>query len=403
MDEYNFDNGQYPKEEKKKSKLPIVLFAIVFSLIGALVGGFAGGQMAVKMLAEEQAVENGNEIIEANSDGKKVVNLVENENIVTEVAENTLDSVVGITTKTIAQDFLLRPVEVNGTGSGIIVDNRGYILTNNHVVEGLATNNGQVADLAGEITVVLNDKTTLPAEVLWRDKGLDLAILKVEPESELKAVKLGDSDGVKIGEKAIAIGNPISLNYGGTVTVGYISGLNRSVNTTDSGLMENLIQTDASINSGNSGGPLLNIQGEVIGINTLKLVKGENMSFSIPINTAKPILEEVIETGTFKGVKLGVSIIDAVTYQSVLGVDLGVEEGVIVQEVIPNFPAEKAGLEVMDIIVGLNDKEIDSRNTLNKELYKYKDGDEVTIKVIRNREELELKLTLTSNDFEEDN
>ena len=403
MDEYNFDNGQYPKEEKKKSKLPIVLFAIVFSLIGALVGGFAGGQMAVKMLAEEQAVENGNEIIEANADGKKVVNLVENENIVTEVAENTLDSVVGITTKTMAQDFLLRPVELNGTGSGIIVDSRGYILTNNHVVEGLATNNGQVADLAGEITVVLNDKSTLPAEVLWRDKGLDLAILKIEPESELKAIKLGDSDGVKIGEKAIAIGNPISLNYGGTVTVGYISGLNRSVNTTDSGLMENLIQTDASINSGNSGGPLLNIQGEVIGINTLKLVKGENMSFSIPINTAKPILEEVIETGTFKGVKLGVSIIDAVTYQSVLGVDLGVDNGVIVQEVIPNFPAEKAGVEIMDIIVGLNDKEIDSRNTLNKELYKYKDGDEVTLKVIRNREELEFKLTLTSNDFEEDN
>ena len=127
------------------------------------------------------------------------------------------------------------------------------------------------------------------------------------------------------------------------------------------------------------------------------------MSFSIPINTAKPILEEVIETGTFKGVKLGVSIIDAVTYQSVLGVDLGVDNGVIVQEVIPNFPAEKAGVEVMDIIVGLNDKEIDSRNTLNKELYKYKDGDEVTLKVIRNREELEFKLTLTSNDFEEDN
>ena len=241
MDEYNFDNGQYPKEEKKKSKLPMVIVAIVFSLIGALVGGFAGGQMAVKMLAEEQAVENGNAIIEANADGKKVVNLVENENIVTEVAENTLDSVVGITTKTMAQDFLLRPVELNGTGSGIIVDSRGYILTNNHVVEGLATNNGQVADLAGEITVVLNDKSTLPAEVLWRDKGLDLAILKIEPESELKAIKLGDSDGVKIGEKAIAIGNPISLNYGGTVTVGYISGLNRSVNTTDSGLMENLI------------------------------------------------------------------------------------------------------------------------------------------------------------------
>ncbi|NLY20150.1 MAG: trypsin-like serine protease [Tissierellia bacterium] len=405
----NYENDQYSYENrkndnnspknKKSGKVQIVLLALVFSIIGSLIGGYVGSYFTAKSYEGN----NDNTIQSTTNSGNPnaVTKVVEINDVVAEVAENTLDSVVGITTKSIAQDILLRPVEVQGTGSGIIVDSRGYILTNNHVVANASGGSSITqSGVSNDITVVLNDKTTLEAQVLWTDPQIDLAILKVESDTPLKPAVLGDSDALRIGEQAIAIGNPFSLDFGGTVTGGYISGLNRSVTTSDIGIMENLIQTDASINSGNSGGPLLNAKGEVIGVNTLKLGSGENMSFSIPINIAKPIIEEVIETGTFKSVKLGVTVVDVETYQSVFQVDLSAEHGVLLVEILKGSPAENAGLQANDIIVGIDDRAVNDRDMLTKALYNYSDGEEATLKIIRGGEEMEVNIVLSSKDYE---
>ena len=172
------------------------------------------------------------------------------------------------------------PTESTGVGTGIIVDSNGYILTNSHVIS-----DGQ----AKTVNVLFSDGSTIDGEVYWYDSQLDLAIVKVN-KTGLTAAELGDSDKVQIGDISIAIGNPYGLDLAGTVTQGIISGLDRTIET-EQGTMTGLLQTDASINSGNSGGPLLNQNGQVIGVNTAKASQGEGLGFAIPINTAKPIVE----------------------------------------------------------------------------------------------------------------
>ena len=313
-----------------------------------------------------------------------VVNDVgKSQNVYQAVTEKAMPSVVGITTTTISTNnrFAI-PTESEGVGTGIIVDANGYILTNSHVIS-----DGQ----ANTVNVLFNDGTTSPGKVVWYDSQLDMAIVKVN-KTGLTPAELGNSDDVTTGDIAVAIGNPLGLDLQRSVTQGIISGLDRTIET-EQATMTGLIQTDASINSGNSGGPLLNQNGQVIGINTAKASQGEGLGFAIPINTAKPIVESVIKNGNFEKVTLGIKGTDASTYESVTNQNLGVDKGVYVAEVIDGSTAQNAGIKAGDVIVKIGDTELTGMSDLTKSLYTYSKGDTAKLIVYRNGKDVTLNVS----------
>lgn len=306
-----------------------------------------------------------------------------NQNIYQAVSTKAMPSVVGITTKTISTNNIFAiPTESEGVGTGVIVDSNGYILTNSHVVS-----NGQAVD----VNVLFNDGSNTKGKVLWSDSSLDLAIVKVE-RTGLTSADLGDSDSVKIGDIAIAIGNPLGLEFQKSVTQGIISGLDRTIKTEQSN-MTGLMQTDASINPGNSGGPLLNEKGQVIGINTAKASQGEGLGFAIPINTAKPIVEQIIKSGNFEKVTLGIKGIDVSVFEAATGQNLEAEEGVYIVEVVDATAAQKAGIQAGDVITKVGDTDIATMSDLNKALYRYSKGKKTTVSLNRGGKAINLNLT----------
>ncbi|MDY5435354.1 S1C family serine protease [Peptostreptococcus porci] len=355
---------------KFKSLIMVVLVAFFSSI--------CGGVFALKYLNNYSA--------DNSSSSTSSIKVVETgstkaQNVYQAVAEKASPSVVGIVSETVNQESIFSSSQVvQGSGTGFVVDKRGYILTNSHVVS-----DGQ----AKSVKVVIDKNKTVNGNVIWNDTSLDLAIVKVNT-SGLTVAELGDSDSVKVGDIAIAIGNPLGTELMSSVTQGIVSGLNRDVSTSSSN-MSGLIQTDASINPGNSGGPLLNQQGQVIGINTVK-ANADNLGFSIPINTAKNILQRVIEDNNYEKPLLGVTVIDIATYKSYTGKDLGVESGVIVKETVSGSIAKKAGIEAGDIIVKIGDKEIKNRGDISKKLYSYSKGSKDTVTIIRNGKEKTLNI-----------
>jgi S1-C subfamily serine protease len=281
-----------------------------------------------------------------------------------------------------------------GGGTGFVISSaNNLVLTNKHVVY----------DETAEYTVVTNDGRKLKAEVLARDPFNDIAILKVD-NLNLEEVKLGDSDKLEIGQTVIAIGNALG-EYRNTVTKGVISGIGRRVVAgTEMGeteVLENVIQTDAAINFGNSGGPLINLKGEVIGINTAINRAGQLIGFAIPINQAKPVIESVLKTGKIVRPFLGVRYIlinEAIAKANNLSVNYGalISRGKEPEElaVIPGSPADKAGLVENDIILEVNKQKIDEKHPLSKEIQKYKPGDEIELKVLSKGKEKIVKVVL---------
>ena len=305
------------------------------------------------------------------------------QNIYHAVSDKAMPSVVGITTTTISTDNIFAiPTQSEGVGTGVIVDSKGYILTNSHVVS-----DGQAVD----VKVLFNDGSTTQGKVLWNDAKLDLAVVKVD-KTGLTAAELGDSDQVRVGDIAIAIGNPLGLEFQKSVTQGIISGLDRTIQT-ENETMTGLMQTDASINPGNSGGPLLNEKGQVVGINSAKVSSAEGIGFSIPINTAKPIIEEVIKTGNFEKVTLGIKGIDVTTFEASTGTNLAADEGVYIAEVVDNTPAQKSGIQGGDVIVKVGDDETPTMTDLNKALYKYKSGQSTKVVINRGGKEITVNVT----------
>src|SRR5213078_3808586 len=268
--------------------------------------------------------------------------------------------------------------ETRAAGSGVIVDARGYILTNAHVVEN-----------AVDIEVRLSDDRKFAAKLVGRDPKTDLAIVRIEPgTSKLPVAELGDSDKLRIGQWAIAIGNPFGLDR--TVTVGIISATGRT--KVGVAAYEAFIQTDASINPGNSGGPLLNLDGRVIGINTAILSSGQGIGFSIPINQAKEVMRQLIASGRVVRGWLGIAIQD-VTDE--LAGTFGVREGVLVAEVMKGGPAEAAGVRQGDVIVELNGAPIKEVPELQRRVAAVAPGQPVKLKVIRDRKPVTLAVTVS--------
>lgn len=266
-----------------------------------------------------------------------------------------------------------------GGGSGFIISKEGLIVTNKHVV----------SDTKASYTVLTNDGKKFEAKILARHPVLDLAVIKIEPATGLSAVSLGDSDTLKLGQTVIAIGNALG-EFRNTVSVGIVSGLARTVTAQGGGIIETIegvIQTDAAINAGNSGGPLLNLKGEVIGINTAMVVGAQNIGFAIPINQVKKAIESVKVSGKITIPFLGVRY-------------LKIENGVLLRggadgpAVIPDSPAQKAGLQAEDIIVEFNGEKINQDHSLAYLIQKYNVGDKITLKILRGGKELTLTATL---------
>jgi len=264
-------------------------------------------------------------------------------------------------------------------GSGVIVDKEGYILTNNHVVEG-----------ADKVKIRLNDGREFTAMVKGQDSRTDLAVLHIKAK-DLPVATLGDSDKLEVGEWAIAIGSPFGLEH--TVTVGVISAKGRTGLGT--GTYEDFIQTDASINPGNSGGPLINIDGEVVGINAMIIQPGTGIGFAIPINMAKQILNDLIKQGKVVRPWLGISVQD-LTPEMADQFQVKEKEGVLVAQVHQGTGAEKAGLASGDIIKSVDDKAIKNTNELIKEIQKKKVGQKVKLNVVRDGKPMTIEVPLTA-------
>ncbi|MDN9634380.1 trypsin-like peptidase domain-containing protein [Clostridioides difficile] len=345
---------------RKKGISLVILVAIISSILSSFLT-----IILVKDNLVSKSTGSSTPIV-VNDDGKS-------QNIYQAVAEKATPSVVGITTTSVdTSNMFAIPTETQGVGTGIIVDSNGYILTNSHVIS-----DGQ----ATSVNVLFNDGSTTSGKVVWFDQQLDLAIVKVD-KAGLTPAEFADSDKVKVGDISIAIGNPLGLDFQKTVTQGIISGLDRTIQTEKTN-MTGLLQTDASINAGNSGGPLLNQKGQVIGINTAKASQAEGLGFAIPINTAKSIVEEVIKTGKYEKVTLGIKGTDVSNYEAATGTKLSTDKGVYVAEVISGSSAEKAGVKVGDIITKVGDTDITGMNDLNKKLYTFSKGASTKITVNR--------------------
>lgn len=299
------------------------------------------------------------------------------------VAKKAKGSVVGIVaTEEVETFFDTRDVE--GVGSGVVVSEDGYILTNSHVIYDGA---------AKKIKVLFDTGKELEGKVVWSNSQMDLAVVKVEATG-LQTAELGNSDKLNIGQTAIAIGNPLGLDFERTVTQGIISGLDRSLKIDENNTMDSLIQTDASINSGNSGGPLLNQKGQVIGINTLKIPSGEGLGFAIPINSAKTIIDEIIKNGEYTEPYLGIGGLEVQRYQKSTGTDLGVESGIFVTNVTSGSPADEAGIKQGDVITELDGKKIEQISGLKRELLAHRPGDDIELTIIRDKKEMKKNVKL---------
>ena len=300
----------------------------------------------------------------------------------TEAYNKVAPAAVVVSTKSVTQGYFMHTQEVEGIGSGFIINEEGYILTNYHVIQG-----------AQEISVTLSNDVTTTAQIVNYDENQDVAMIKITDESvKIPAtVELGDSDSLQPGEEVIAIGTPLSTELSSTVTKGIISATSRSV-AVQSGVTMNLIQTDAAINAGNSGGPLVNTKGEVVGINSSK-ISGEaveGIGFSIPINDIK----DKIESLSKPILNLGISVR---TIDEALSKQLNMEQGLYVVEVTEFSSAEKAGLKAGDIIVKADGNRITTFDEFKAVKNGKEEGDEISLEVIRNGESKTINVKLTAS------
>lgn len=307
------------------------------------------------------------------------------------VASKVRPSIVGIKVEYTANSIFLRnPTTAQAEGSGIIISEDGYILTNNHIVNSSSNNSYYEIEQASKVSVFLyNDETEYPATIIGTDEQTDLAVIKID-KTGLAAAELGNSDNVQVGEFSMAIGNPLGLES--SVTAGIISAVNRKVTDSD-GKTFTLIQTDAAINSGNSGGALANSKGQIIGINTLKMSGSgiEGMGFAIPINLAKPIYEQLIQYNKVKRPYIGLSGRD-LDEQTAKANNLVV--GVYVLSVEEFSAAEKAGIKIGDVITSIDGKKIKTMDELNEIKNTHAIGDEIKLTIYRNNAEKEISVTL---------
>jgi S1-C subfamily serine protease len=296
-----------------------------------------------------------------------------------DLIEKASQSVVNVNTIRIFRDLFYRVVPVQGMGSGFIIDNEGYVLTNNHVIAE-----------AREITVTLSDGRVFQGQLAGTSRSTDVAVIKIEGEN-LTPAMLGDSDKLRVGQRVFAIGNPFGLVGGPTVTSGVISALNRTINS-EQGAFEGLVQTDAAINPGNSGGPLIDIEGKVVAINTAIIPFAQGIGFAVPINAAKACTNDIL-LGIVRKPWLGITGF-TITKDVAAQYRLPVESGVLVAGVESDSPSSKAGMKKDDIILGMDGQKISSIEDLRNMLKEKQPGEEVELTVLRDSKQSQLRVIL---------
>ncbi|WP_188207442.1 S1C family serine protease [Alkalibacillus aidingensis] len=412
-----YDDHIHNKKEQNKGRswlLPAILGSIIGSIIILMALPVLSQTNILPYDLGSQNENSGspNEDVEIqqdlDGDGTFEQNLqVDVQSRTTEIVEEVSDSVVGVVNIQ-NQSIFGGPTNQNSedapTGSGVvykITDDNAYIVTNHHVIEG-----------ADSVEIVFADDTQVEADIVGSDVYSDLAVLRVDDEYADQVIPLGQSETINVGEPVLAIGNPLGLQFAGSVTQGIISGKDRliPIDLTNNGVVDwqaEVIQTDAAINPGNSGGALVNMQGELIGINSMKIASHqlEGLGFSIPIDMARPIMEELEQHGVVTRSYLGISPyslgdVAQFHWDNTLNLPEEVEGGVLVSSVESTSPAGQAGLEQYDVIVELDGEPV--MNVLELRQYLYTDtspGDELTITFYRNGELQEVTTTLTSQDF----
>lgn len=374
------NNNSKNKKVKKKSGfkrgIALVAGAVIVAILGGAIG--AGGvYYAFKNSIPVSTLENNsntsvNPPAFKGEDGALTV---------PQVVEKVTPAVVGVSTKSLVRDQFFNVKEQEGLGSGFIINEDGYVVTNYHVING-----------AQEVKVIFSDGKEVNAKVVNYDAERDIAVIKITDDVKMPGIaQLGDSSTVKAGEEVIAIGNPLGKEFSSTVTKGIVSSPNRKMKTENGNVLD-YIQTDAAINPGNSGGPLINSKGEVIGINTAKKVGEdiEGIGFAIPINEVKTRLGSLSKPI----LKLGIT---ARTVTPELAKENKLEEGVYVVGVQEFSPAEKAGLKIGDLIVEFGGKRVKTLEELNQVKSQYNDGDSVPVEIIRDGKKVNLNLTLVAN------
>jgi serine protease Do len=435
MNEYNYDveeireentNGFAadslpPKKPRKHTALKVTAFVLSMGLVSAgSIGIYSQlSGRSTQPAAAVQQVEEKTETAEDNALKLENVGLITNskksgtELSTEDIVDKLLPSVVGIESKFTVSgqsnsgysfgfggfgdfgDFGRQPstYSATATGTGVIITENGYIVTNAHVIYDSENGGGK----AESVSVLLDDETSYDAEIIGYDTDCDIAVLKIKAEG-LTAAEFGDSDSLRLGESVIAIGNPLGFDLMDTVTGGMVSGLNRNITINDKAMT--LIQTDAAINSGNSGGPLINKYGQVVGINSSKMSSSyysgeasiEGIGFAIPSNAVSSIVDDIMKYGYVTGKpQLGISCQDVSEMISQM-YDLPV--GIYVTSVSDGSAAEKAGLEKGDIITAVDGKEVKTTEELNAQKNLHSAGDEIELTYIRNGEENKVKVTL---------
>ena len=381
MENSNYSNNSNNNKPNKKRRGAMgKIVAIIVSC--SLLGGITGSGVTYLMLKNNNTSTDQNKQNVVNNIDTTDVSFKKDGNLsITEAFQKVAPAVVTVSTKGVATFNGFFQQEVEGIGSGFIINEDGYILTNYHVIEG-----------AKEVSVTLSDNTTVSAKVVNYDENQDVAMLKITDENvKVPAVaELGDSNALQQGEEVIAIGTPLSADLSQTVTNGIVSALNRNVET-ESGVVLNLIQTNASINPGNSGGPLVNTKGQVVGINTMKM-SGENtegIGFAIPIND----ISDKIESLSKPILNLGISIR---TVDESLASQLKMEQGLYVVEVNEFSPAEKAGVKAGDLIVKVDGQRVKTFDELKEIKNSKNEGDSLKLEVIRDGKSKTMDVTLTS-------
>jgi S1-C subfamily serine protease len=307
-----------------------------------------------------------------------------------EIAQNIAPSIVRVQTESASIDFLGRVVPSGGVGTGVIINGDGHIVTNNHVIT--AANSSKVAD---KITVTLSDQRTAQATVVGRDSATDLAVLKID-EGNLVPASWGDSAHLEVGQDVLAVGFALGLEGAPSLTRGVISAVNRTIQEQPYTIPD-AIQTDAGINPGNSGGPLLNANGEVIGINTAIIRGAQNIGFAINVSLARPIIEQLITDGHVERAYMGIGSVD-VTPGIASNFGLSVDKGIAVTVVASGSPAADAGLRANDVIVSIGGDDVANNGDLLALLARHSPGDTVDVVLYRDKEKHTIQLTLGSRE-----
>jgi len=366
-----------------------VLFVVIVAGIAALSGAVAGGIAVFTALQKNPSTPVAQATAIPTTPEKVVqISSSEIETTITQAVQEAGSSVVTIVgTIPGSITFFGQSPDSQVSGSGVILTQDGYVLTNNHVVDG-----------TNQITIIMADGSQVPAKLIGTDKYADLAVLKID--SQIQAVaKFGNSDTLKPGESVIAIGSPLG-DFKNTVTVGVVSATGRTIDTGNGYQMEDLIQTDAAINHGNSGGPLVDLNGEVIGINTL-IVRGtgfggdvaEGLGFAIPSNTAQAVADQIIQNGYFARPYLGIQW-QPISPQIADAYGLPVKWGAYISSINPNSPASLAGLKRGDIITKIGDITLDADHSYINSLFTYSPGETINLEVVRGLKTLEIQATL---------